>query len=99
MCGEVKTKIRNLIASEYGFLPSQSSKACKHNLKWAAVLKDDLNFTYKVTFILVRCLHPLTTSTEIEILQAQQSGRRTKGFVSSFSYTEGCQRCLVCTLP
>ncbi|KAI0298204.1 hypothetical protein BC826DRAFT_907102 [Russula brevipes] len=47
MRGEAKTKIRNLIASEYGFHPSQSSKTREHNLKRAAALKDDLNFTYR----------------------------------------------------
>jgi hypothetical protein len=53
MRGEAKAKIRCLIISEYGFRASQSSKSREHNLKRAAAIKEDLNFTYKVTFMLV----------------------------------------------
>ncbi|KAI0292755.1 hypothetical protein BC826DRAFT_1105360 [Russula brevipes] len=47
MRGEVKAKIRSLVLSEYEFRTSQSSKSREYNLKRAAALKDDLNFTYK----------------------------------------------------
>ena len=49
MRGEVKTKIRELVASTYRFRVSQSSKSREYNFKRAATLKEDLNFTYKVS--------------------------------------------------
>lgn len=55
MRGEVKTKICLLIPTEYDFRASQSSKSREYNLKRAAALKDDLNFTYKVTLMLILC--------------------------------------------
>ncbi|KAI0286189.1 hypothetical protein BC826DRAFT_874380, partial [Russula brevipes] len=48
MRGEVKTKIRQLIISSYQFRIKQSNKSREHNLKMAAILKENLNFTYKV---------------------------------------------------
>jgi hypothetical protein len=48
MRGEVKTKIRPLVTSSYKFRISHSSKSREHNLKRAAALKENLNFTYKV---------------------------------------------------
>ncbi|KAI0282036.1 hypothetical protein BC826DRAFT_881974, partial [Russula brevipes] len=48
MRGEVKTKIRPLITPSYNFNISHSSKSREHNLKKAAALKENLNFTYKV---------------------------------------------------
>jgi hypothetical protein len=89
MRGEAKAKIRSLIVSEYKFHSSQSSKSREHNLKRAAALKIDLNFTYRVTFMLVSCLHLLTTSTGLEILQPQQGSCRKNRTLPRFDYTEG----------
>jgi hypothetical protein len=55
MRGEVKSKIRSLVLTEYDFRTSQSSKSREYNLKQAAALKDNLNFTYRVTLMLVSC--------------------------------------------
>jgi hypothetical protein len=49
MRGEVKSKIRLLVLHSYKFRPGQSIKTREHNLKRAAALKEDLNFTYKVS--------------------------------------------------
>jgi hypothetical protein len=53
MRGEVKTKIRHLVVSNYRFRDSQSSKSREYNLKRAATLKDELNFAYKVSEVVV----------------------------------------------
>jgi hypothetical protein len=50
MRGEVKSKLRPLIVTTYRFHESQSSKSREFNLKKAAALKEDLNFTYKVSY-------------------------------------------------
>jgi hypothetical protein len=49
MRGEVKIKIHPLVIHCYHFRTSQSSKSREYNLKRAAALKEDLNFTYKVS--------------------------------------------------
>jgi Domain of unknown function (DUF6532) len=98
MRGEVKTKIRPLITPSYNFNISHSSKSREHNLKKAAALKENLNFTYKVNrggFTPLRSTVETCAGSKICIPRWKRRG--TEGAVPEYHYTEGHQRGMVRT--
>ena len=48
LCGEIKTKVKPLIASMYGFEVPTSDTICAHNCELVMQLKEGYLFLYKV---------------------------------------------------